>query len=268
MSSAPNPAHRFFVSEGAVSAGGITFSAAQQQQIRKVLRLRDGDRVIVCPGDRTELFVLLHVAGQAVSGEIEAMREGLAEPRRPVWLYQSALRGERFTWLLQKGTEIGVSAFTLVASRRVEAPPPSPSRLSRYERIVMEACKQSRRRVLPALTLGSLEPPGEGVVAILLAHAAGAGSLGAVLAVPKPKEVWIAVGPEGGFAEDEIAAAVSSGWRRASLGPRVLRTETAGAVAAAIVLHTWGDLGSTTVSRVPPETQPSGSASRAFKPSG
>jgi 16S rRNA (uracil1498-N3)-methyltransferase len=107
----------------------------------------------------------------------------------------------------------------------------------------MEACKQCGRRVLPALALSPLSPPGEGVVAIILAHAAGVASLGTVLAGPKAREVWLAVGPEGGFSEGEIEAAVSSGWRRASLGPRVLRTETAGAVAAAIVLHAWGDLG-------------------------
>ena len=56
-------------------------------------------------------------------------------------------------------------------------------------------------------------------------------------------EVWLAVGPEGGFTEREIEAAVATGWRRASLGPRVLRTETAGDVAPALVLHAWGDLG-------------------------
>jgi 16S rRNA (uracil1498-N3)-methyltransferase len=131
----------------------------------------------------------------------------------------------------------------LIASERVEAPPPSPSRLSRYERIVMEACKQCGRRVLPAMTLGALSPPDAGVLAILLAHGEGVAPLRAVLAGPKAAEVWLAVGPEGGFSDDEIEAAVASGWRRASLGPRVLRTETAGAIASALVLHTWGDLG-------------------------
>ena len=83
MSSAPNPAHRFFVAAGAVTAAGVEFSAEQQQQIRRVLRLRDGDRVIACPGDGTELIVILRVAGQAVSGEIEAVRAGTARAEPP-----------------------------------------------------------------------------------------------------------------------------------------------------------------------------------------
>ena len=107
----------------------------------------------------------------------------------------------------------------------------------------MEACKQCGRRVLPRLTLGSIAPPGHGVLAIILAYGAGAAPLASVLTGPRVPEVWLAVGPEGGFTEREIEAAVATGWRRASLGPRVLRTETAGVVAPALVLHAWGDLG-------------------------
>ena len=296
MSSAPNPAHRFFVSEGAVSAGGITFSAAQQQQIRKVLRLRDGDRVIVCPGDRTELFVLLHVAGQAVSGEIEAMREGLAEPRRPVWLYQSALRGERFTWLLQKGTEIGVAAFVPVRYRYTQ-PADYATKLGRYLAVVREAAEQCGRSslptVLPALQFEAAlasTPPGS--LRLLLDEDERAQSLLAALsqqyqadsylasdgsehspqpsagsgafvppasgtAVPvalpfdrssrpvaQPAPLCLFIGPEGGLHPDERALALAAGVAPVSLGGRVLRSETAGLVAATLALAASGDLGS------------------------
>lgn len=248
---------RAFLAATPATGDHAELDADESHHVARVLRLKAGDALAVFDGKGGEWEATIEAASRdRVTIVVGAARGGEVEPALRVVVFQALTRPEKIEWVLQKGTEIGVSAFTLVASRRVEAPPPSPSRLSRYERIVMEACKQCRRRILPALTLGSLEPPGEGVVAILLAHAAWTCSLGTVLAVPKPKAVWIAVGPEGGFSEDEIEAAVSSGWRRASLGPRVLRTETAGAVAAAIVLHTWGDLGSTTVSPVPPETPP------------
>ena len=101
---------------------------------------------------------------------------------------------------------------------------------------------RSRRR-LPDLCSGALEAPPAGVVAIVLGHAPGVPAIGTVLAGRPSEDVWLAVGPEGGFSESELSAMIHAGWRRASLGPRVLRTETAGAVAAALVLHAWGDLG-------------------------
>jgi 16S rRNA (uracil1498-N3)-methyltransferase len=107
----------------------------------------------------------------------------------------------------------------------------------------MEACKQSGRRHVPSVALGSLGVPPNDVAAFVLSHAEGASTLGDLLAGRPFGEVWIAIGPEGGFSETEVDGLASVGWRRASLGPRVLRTETAGAIAAAIVLHRWGDLG-------------------------
>jgi len=216
----------------------------ESHHVARVLRLKPGDALEVFDGkggaweariDELSRDLVTVVVGTARAGEVE--------PALRVVVCQAIVRPEKIEWVLQKGTEIGVAAFRLIASDRVEAPPPSPARLARYGRIMIAACKQSGRRLVPTLVLGPLETPGGGVVAIVLAHAAGVATLGAVLAMPPPAEVWIAVGPEGGFSDGEIDAMTARGWRSASLGPRVLRTETAGAVAAALVLHTWGDLG-------------------------
>jgi len=235
---------RVFLAATPAPGDSVDLDPDESHHVARVLRLKAGDALAVFDGRGGEWEATIEVSSRdRVSVVVGAVRAGDVEPGLRVIVFQSLTRPEKIEWVLQKGTEIGVSAFRLIASHRVEAPSPSPARLARYERIVMEACKQCGRRVLPALAVSPLAPPGEGVVAIILAHAAGVASLGAVLAGPKAREVWLAVGPEGGFSEGEIEAAVSSGWRRASLGPRVLRTETAGAVAAAIVLHTWGDLG-------------------------
>lgn len=216
----------------------------ESHHVARVLRLKTGDALAVFDGKGGEWEATIEAPSRdRVTVVVGAAREGDVEPGLRVVVFQALARPEKIEWVLQKGTEIGVSAFRLVESDRVETQSPSPARLSRYERIVMEACKQCGRRVLPTLALGPLDAPGPGVLGILLAHAAGVASLGTMLSGPKADEVWLAVGPEGGFSEAEIDAAVASGWRRASLGPRVLRTETAGAISAAIVLHAWGDLG-------------------------
>src|SRR6185369_8199142 len=96
---------------------------------------------------------------------------GVVEPALRVVVFQALARPEKIEWVLQKGTEIGVSAFRLIATDRVEAPPPSPARLTRFQRILMEACKQCGRRVLPTLGAGALDAPAGDVVAIVLSPA-------------------------------------------------------------------------------------------------
>jgi 16S rRNA (uracil1498-N3)-methyltransferase len=235
---------RAFVSQGAAPGATVTLDPEESHHVARVLRLKRGDPLSVFDGAGREWAATIEelardrvtvLAGAELSDRVEA-------PLRIV-IFQALVRPEKLEWVLQKGTELGVAAFRLIASERVEAPPPSPSRLTRYARILLESCKQSGRRDVPGLAVGDLETPGEGVVAIVLALAEGTATLGEVLAGPAPSEVWLAVGPEGGFTDDEIAGLTARGWRAASLGPRVLRTETAGAVAAAIVLHKWGDLG-------------------------
>lgn len=216
----------------------------ESHHVARVLRLRAGDALAVFDGRGGEWDATVEdIARDRVSIAIGAARAGVPEPSLRVTLFQALVRPERMEWVLQKGTEIGVTSFRIVAAERSEAQTPSPTRLDRYRRVVMEACKQSGRRRLPEISEGSLEPPPAGILALILTGSAETATLGARLRGSPPEETWIAIGPEGGFTDDEIATCAGSGWRAASLGPRTLRTETAGAVAAAIVLHRWGDLG-------------------------
>jgi len=236
---------RAFLAATPVAGDRAMLDPEESHHVARVLRLKSGDALAVFDGKGGAWEAKIdELSRDRVTVVVGAARvEAAVEPELRVVVCQAIVRPEKIEWVLQKGTEIGVAAFRLILSDRVEAPPPSPSRLTRYRRIVLEACKQSGRRLVPTLALGALETPGDGVVAIVLAHAAGVATLGEVLAGAPCSEVWIAVGPEGGFADAELDALKAQGWRRASVGPRVLRTETAGAVAAAIVLHTWGDLG-------------------------
>jgi 16S rRNA (uracil1498-N3)-methyltransferase len=235
---------RAFVARTPAPGDRVDLDADESHHVARVLRLKPKDALAVFDGRGGEWAATIEaVTRESVTVAVGALRQGLVDPVLRVSLFQALARPEKLEWVLQKGTEVGIGAFHLVASERVEVPPPSPSRLQRYARIVMEACKQSGRRRLPPVALGELGTPPDGVTAIALAISSGLDPLGTVLAAPRTGDVWLAVGPAGGFSEGELTALTDAGWRLASLGPRVLRTETAGVVAAAIVLHAWGDLG-------------------------
>ncbi len=235
---------RAFLAASPGPGGRVELDEDESHHVARVLRLKPGEALQVFDGRGGAWAATIHeVLRDRVTVAVGLELAEHVDPKLRVVVFQALVRPEKIEWVLQKGTEIGVAGFRLIASDRSEAPPPSPARLARYGRIVMEACKQSGRRRLPTLSLGSIESPPGGVVAIALALGAAVPSLGTVLGGPAAPEVWLAVGPEGGFSDGELDGLTARGWRAASLGPRVLRTETAGAVAASIVLHTWGDLG-------------------------
>ncbi|HWE62781.1 MAG TPA: RsmE family RNA methyltransferase [Chloroflexota bacterium] len=240
--------HRFFVEPSALDEARVIFTTAQQQQLRRVLRLRAGDRVVVCPGDGTEAIVTLHLEGPLVWGEPRGRAAGRAEPARDVWLYQSALRGERFTWLLQKGTEIGVRGFVPVLFQHTQTANYA-ARADHYRAVIREAAEQCERTRLPDLL------PAQPFAAALAQSAAHADATRLLLderestnslraAVTQAgAPICLFVGPEGGLHEEERALAHAAGMQPVSLGRRILRSETAGLIGAALALAASGDLG-------------------------
>ena len=224
----------------------IELAPEESHHIRRVLRLRTGDALRVFDGRGQEWSGLIEGGGPG-GVEVRLVRpiDGVVEAPVEIVLFQGLCRSDRMEWVVQKATELGVRALHPVATEQADARPPTPGRLARWRRIAIEACKQSGRRVVPEIRpLDTLPEPGAGTTAILLDGGAEAAPLGDLLSRPAEGEVWIAVGPESGFTADEIRGWREKGWQTANLGPRTLRTETAGLVAATIVLHRRGDLGS------------------------
>ncbi|MDB5056776.1 MAG: Ribosomal small subunit methyltransferase [Chloroflexi bacterium] len=239
---------RFFVGPDSVTADHITLDAAQQHQIKRVLRLTEGMRVLVCDGSGDEILAELRNANSTVWAMPLERRQGRPEPLCNVRLHQSALRGDRFTWLLQKGTEIGISAFTPVLFERTQHADYS-GRLERYRSVVQEAAEQCERCRLPIVepvsqfsTITQAGGDQRGGQRLLLDERERSKSLRDVLK-PGSSNVDIFVGPEGGLTEGERRDAIASGLTPVTLGSRVLRSETAGLVAATLVLGSQGDLG-------------------------
>jgi 16S rRNA (uracil1498-N3)-methyltransferase len=246
--------NRFFVSKSSIRDGRVLLGPEQAHQICHVLRLKEQDQIVVLDNQGSEYDVVIQELGrQKVEGRIVTKRVSLGEPDVQVCVYQSLLSRDKFEWVLQKCTEIGVSSFVPVVTRRSivqKAERFKPDRERRWVRIITEAAEQSGRGKIPCLEqpvkfdrclsgMKSLD------VCLLASTTAPGCSLRRVMARPVQGEirsVGIFIGPEGGFHPDELAAAEAAGVHAIGLGRRILRTETAALVLSALVLHEMDQL--------------------------
>jgi 16S rRNA (uracil1498-N3)-methyltransferase len=245
--------HRFFVSPQAIRDNRVVMRGTVVHQIRDVLRMNPGDE-----------FVLLDNSGFAYRAEIVTIDRDVlrgrvvekwkleTEPTARITLYQGLLKGQKFDWVLQKGTEIGIAAFVPVLAARCivgSLDDVSAARMERWERIVVEAAEQAGRAALPHIGAAMLfanacEYAARGGLSLIPWEGERSRGLrDALQDVPKSKEINLFIGPEGGFAEEEIATARDHNIVPVSLGPRILRAETAGLAATSAILYELGDLG-------------------------
>ncbi len=225
--------HRFFVAPDAMSGDRFALPATIERQVRSVLRLSDGDRIVLLAGDGLESVCRL-TGGECV---VEERRATPGEPAHRIVVAQALLRGDGLEDVVREGTEIGVAAFRLFVSDRCVARSLSAGRLERLRSIAREAAEQSERGIVPEVT----EPA-------TLAEVAGAGSVllyerhrGTRLLDVEPPPSVVVIGPEGGFSPTEVEAAEARGATLAGLGPRILRSRTVAVAATAVILSRTRD---------------------------
>ncbi len=146
--------HRFFITPDQHRGLIVHFDDEQAHQMRRVLRLRPGARVLALDGKGLQYEVQLEeVTNSRVTGLVATKTPATGEPRVRLTLFQSLLQRDKFEWVLQKGTEIGVAAFVPVITRRslVREGDVGENKLVRWRRIIKEAAEQSGRGVLPSL---------------------------------------------------------------------------------------------------------------------
>jgi len=225
--------HRFFVDPGSTAGDRFPLPASIVHQVTRVLRLGDGAEIVLLEGDGLEIRCRLE--GDALVVLDRAPSAG--EPRHRLTVAQALLKGDHLEPVIRHGTEVGISRFELFVAQRSVARDLSPARLTRLRAVAREAAEQSERGLIPEvvgpLTLTDVIGPGS---VLLFERDTAAPRLSTV---PTPDRVVI--GPEGGFTQTEVAAAKASGVVLASLGPRILRSESAAMVAAAVVLSETGD---------------------------
>lgn len=226
----------------------IKLSAQVATHAARVLRLQPGDTVILFNGDGSEYPARLVAAGtREASAHIESRVAGKAESPLRITLAQALARGEKMDWIVQKAVELGVAAIVPLTTERSEVKlddQRAAKRLEHWRAIVIAACEQSGRSVVPSITAPQ---PLETWCANLAPDEAARMVLhpGADIRPrslhPTPRAVNLAIGPEGGFGERDLAALHTAGFRQLSLGPRILRTETAGLAATAALQALYGD---------------------------
>jgi len=219
------------------------------EHLARVLRLESGHPLILFNGDGCEYDARLSSLGKrAVSAEITGRREVSRESPLRLGLVQGIARGEKMDWILQKATELGVTRIVPVVTERTEVrldEDRAGKRLAHWTAVVAAACEQCGRNELPEILApqklmhwcaGLSEADAAARFALLPEAEQGPRAVGAL-----PHGAWLLVGPEGGLSDHDIAAARNAGFRGLRLGPRILRTETAGIAALAALQAVAGD---------------------------
>jgi 16S rRNA (uracil1498-N3)-methyltransferase len=244
---------RFFIPTGQFQEQTVTLTGADAHHLCKVLRARTGDEIIVLNGKGREFQARITViAADMVTAEITGIIERNTEPKLRIMLVQSLPKLDKFEFILEKNTELGVAVFQPLITERslIKLDGKSlPAKMERWRKIIQSAAEQSGRQILPELKapLGWAAFRRQFPSGLILLPWEGeqTQSLKAVLERQAPglEQTTIIIGPEGGFSLYEVEQAQAAGAVPVTLGPRILRTETAGLVAASAVLYHFGEMG-------------------------
>ncbi len=247
--------HRFFVPPSHIKGDRVTLTADAARQLARVLRARPGENIIVLDDTGREYAVTLDsVSVRQASGVITDRYAGEGETRLAITLYQGLMKADRFEYVLQKGTELGISRFVpIISERTVARNVISANRLDRWCKIMREAAEQSGRCKLPIIgdTLAFTDAcdtiAANGRPAIIGWELERDTGIRTTLLRIKPEieqaqSISIVIGSEGGLTDAEVQLAVRSGIEPVSMGRRVFRAETAGIIAAAAALYEMDEL--------------------------
>ncbi|HSF05611.1 MAG TPA: 16S rRNA (uracil(1498)-N(3))-methyltransferase [Methylomirabilota bacterium] len=245
---------RFTLTPGQVSGDRVTFDRTESHHMTAVLRLAPGDLVVAADGRGQDYTVRLEAVGETAVGTILRVATSTSEPPLTITLVQGIPKGDRMETIVRAATELGVQrVLPAITERTIMRLEPSRwrDRARRWQRVAKEASKQCGRAVIPEVEhprqLGEwLELTGSADLRLCLWE--GQAPLLADLCdglTRAPAIAFALVGPEGGLTREEVERARARGWSPASLGPRILRTETAGPAVIAILQFRFGDLGAT-----------------------
>ena len=239
---------RFFIPLEDIHTKHLHLRGQSARQVARVLRLKAGVECVILDNRGNEYLVSLEEISPALcSARILEMRVA-EEPEVKLLMLLCLTQREKFEWMLQKCTEVGAAGFLPVISQLalMQDELEVRNKYERWEGIIREAAEQSGRGAIPKLHLSlRLEAavqkaidefplrliPWEGEKRVNLKQA---------LNGQENQQVAVLIGPEGGFAEDEVRLAVSTGFQSVTLGRRILRMETAAVVSAALIMHELG----------------------------
>ena len=226
----------------------VTLNEEQSRHIAKSLRMRVGDMITLCAGNGKDYGCIIDsIDNKSVNLSVCYEQASNSEPTVKVTLYQGVPKGDKLEDIIQKCTELGISEIQSVLTRRSVSRPDEKSakkKQIRYQKIALEASQQSGRGIVPeikAMTdLQSAVKQDDSELKILFYEGGGEALSGIIN--KDVKSVSIYIGPEGGFEESEVELIKSSGGVVATLGKRILRTQTAPVAALTAIMLLTGNL--------------------------
>ena len=246
---------RFFVASEAVQEDKIRITGELAHHIGKVLRLTSGEKISVCT-EKSELYLveLTDFQKDTITGTILEKQEEAEDTAVKLYLYQGMPKGDKLELIIQKCTELGASAVIPVETGRSVVHldgAKAAKKIERWKKIAQEASQQSKRiqipQIGPYLKWKDLvkELQEEEGLTIIFWESEHTQSLKALLQGQKirPERINLVIGPEGGLSEEEVEQLRELGAVSASLGKRILRTETAGFAGVSMILYEYDEMG-------------------------
>ncbi len=243
---------RFFITPSAVSEDNVVITGPEAHHLHSVLRLKSGEKIILFDGTGWTCSAKIEdISQNAVHCSI--LSTDTAKQSGPsLHLGQALLTGSKMDLICQKSTELGISTIQPFVSKRCTVNKKSEKQISRWQRIILEACKQCGQfiipEVLPPMALSKLFEKTEhyDYKFIFYEEMEQTKELNDLFAEEKkstmPDSIFFLIGPEGGFTEDEVNQAQKAGFIPVSLGRLILRAETASISATAILQYLLGNL--------------------------
>jgi 16S rRNA (uracil1498-N3)-methyltransferase len=243
----------FFIISEQVQNGTATITGPLLHHIRTSLRTRIGETLWV--GDdrrRRHLIQVTQLDRHQLLGQVLEQHDGPIRRSPAVTIGQALLKSDRMDWMIQKATELGAASFVPLVGRYAIVRPKAArvtTQQQRWQRIALEAAQQAERWEIPAIAAPcesaeffAKQSPAD--VTLILSERGHGRSLASIPLPSSPEStIVIATGPEGGWANEELAAAMEHGFTPVTLGERILRAETASLVALSILQSRLGELG-------------------------
>ena len=236
---------RIFTEQALVEGAAVALGEGPSRHIGKVLRMQVGRELILFNGQGGEYQAIITQASKKVI-EVEIREFSIDSKQSPlnIELGIGLSKGDRFELVLQKATELGVSKIVPLLSQRSEVklnPERLAKKLTSWRQIIVGACEQCQLNIVPTLSeplkLEQWLSGCDSDLKLVLHHR----SDGTLADMPEPKSLSLLIGPEGGLTDEEIKRSQSHNFKALTLGPRVLRTETAPLAAISLAQYLWGD---------------------------
>jgi 16S rRNA (uracil1498-N3)-methyltransferase len=237
---------RIYTAQVLAANSVLTLEPQASAHIGRALRLRSGDAIILFNGDgNTYPATINEVDKKTVTASVLEQQPGDCESPLQIELGIAISRGDRMDWIIQKATELGVTCITPLLTERTEVKlkgERAEKKVEHWRQVSISACEQCGRNQLPEIspltTLGAWLENVSAQRKFVLHHRDSS----AEKSTEAPNSIALLVGPEGGLSPSEIKVAIGNQFDALTLGPRILRTETAPLAAIAILQATWGDM--------------------------